>query len=356
MDLNPWLELIEEPSISMAIAVVVTVLMGIIAHAIVFAALGRSARKLETGLASLVVRYGRRPAFLMFPTVALLVVWPSLPLEEETSASLRRGLVLLFLGSMGWSMVAVLNVLGDYVVRRFRIDHADNLDNRRIQTQAQVLRRIAVFVTVLVTAGGMLMSIPSIRHVGISLFASAGIAGLAVGLAARATLSNLLAGIQVALTQPIRIEDVVIIEGEWGWIEEIRMTYVVVRIWDLRRMVVPISFFIENPYQNWTRTTADILGSVFIYVDYSVPFEALRSEFRRILEASGMWDGKVCVMHVTEAKEYTVEVRALMSAPSSPEAFELRCHVREKLIEFVRESYADSLPRLRTQLDVSSAA
>jgi small-conductance mechanosensitive channel len=326
------------------------VVAGIAAHAALFAVLARGAARMKSSVTDLIVRYCRRPGYLMFPTVAVLIAWPSLALPDEIAVAGRRAVVLLFVFSIGWAIVAVINVVGDFVAGRHAIDHADNLDARRIQTQTQVLRRIGVVLTVLVTAGIMLMSIPSVHHIGVSLFASAGVAGLAVGLAARATLSNIVAGIQVALTQPIRIEDVVIVEGEWGWIEEIRTTYVVVRIWDLRRLVVPISYFIEKPYQNWTRTTADILGSVFLHVDYHVPFEALRSEFRRILEGSGMWDGKVCVMHVTEAKERTVEIRMLMSAPSSPQAWELRCHVREKLIEFVRDNYPDSLPRLRAEV------
>lgn len=348
-------QMLSEPVIRLVAQIGAPVLGSVGVHAGVFALLGRAARRTEIGLASLLVRHSRRPTFLMFPALAMLLAWPALPLSEDASAVLHRGPVLVFLASAGWTAVALINVVADFVVRRHRIDHADNLDARRIHTQTLVLRRIGVFLTVVITVGATLMSIPSIRAVGISLFASAGIAGLALGLAARATLSNLLAGIQVALTQPIRIEDVVIIEGEWGWIEEIGLTYVIVRVWDLRRLVVPISYFIEKPYQNWTRTTADILGSVFLHVDYSVPFEELRAAFRRILESSGMWDGKVCVMHVTEAKEYSVEVRMLMSAPSSPEAWELRCNVREKLIEWVRAEYGgEALPRMRTRVEVSN--
>ena len=194
------------------------------------------------------------------------------------------------------------------------------------------------------------MTFPSIRHLGESLFASAGLAALVAGLAARSTFSNLIAGVQIAFTQPMRLDDVVIVEGEWGWIEEIRTTYVVVRIWDLRRLIVPLSYFIEKPFQNWTRQTADLLGTVFLYTDYTVPVEEVRQEIHRVLESSKRWDGKVWGMQVTNASERSMELRALMSAPNASVAFELRCFVRERLIQFLQEKYPQSLPKTRAEL------
>jgi small-conductance mechanosensitive channel len=193
------------------------------------------------------------------------------------------------------------------------------------------------------------VSIPSIRNIGISLFASAGIAGLAVGLAARPALSNIVAGIQIALTQPIRLEDAVVVEGEWGWVEQINLTFAVIRIWDLRRLIVPISYFIEKPFQNWTRTTADILGSVMLYMDYSVPLDEIRAEFGRAVRESKYWDGKVEVVHVTDCTDKAMQIRLLMSAASSPDAWELRCAVRERLIGYLQRHYPQSLPRIRVE-------
>jgi small-conductance mechanosensitive channel len=190
-----------------------------------------------------------------------------------------------------------------------------------------------------------------VRQFGASILASAGIAGIVVGFAAQRSIATLLAGFQIALTQPIRIDDVVIVEKEWGRIEDITLTYVVVRVWDLRRLVVPITYFIEQPFQNWTRSSADILGTVFLYVDYSVPLEPLRAEFTRILEHSRFWDGKVNVLQVTNAKEQTLEIRALASAADASLAWDLRCEIREKLITFVQQTFPDSLPRLRASLD-----
>ena len=199
----------------------------------------------------------------------------------------------------------------------------------------------------------MLMTFSAVRQIGVSILASAGILGVVLGFAAQKTLGNLIAGIQIALAQPIRLDDAVVVENEWGWIEEITLTYVVVRIWDLRRLVLPISYFIEKPFQNWTRNSADILGSVFIYADYTVPVEEVRAELGRILKESPHWDKKVNVLQVTDATEHTVKLRALMSAADSPTAWNLRCETREKLLEFLQKKYPQSLPRTRVELQKS---
>ena len=238
---------------------------------------------------------------------------------------------------------------------KYRVDVSDNLAGRRVRTQIHVLRRIFIVVVVIVTAAVMLMTFPAIHELGTSLLASAGLAGLIVGMAMKPTLSSLLAGLQIALTQPIRIDDVVIVQGEFGWIEEIETTYVIVRTWDLRRLVVPLSYFIENPFQNWTRKTADLLGTVFVYVDYSVPVEEVRQELHRILESSPLWDGKVWGLQVTNASEQAVEIRALMSAPNAPKAWDLRCYVRESLIKFLQERFPESLPKMRAEVHGLSA-
>ncbi len=198
------------------------------------------------------------------------------------------------------------------------------------------------------------MTFPSIRTVGTSLIASAGLAGLILGMAMWPTLASLIAGIQIALTQPIRIEDVVVVEGEWGWIEEIGTTYVVVRIWDLRRLVVPMSYIIEKPFQNWTRVTANLLGTVFLYVDYSVPVDEVRQELHSILKASGMWDGETWGLQVTDAGQHTLKLRALMNAPDDSKAWDLRCYVRESLIKFLQQRYPESLPKTRAEVQIAA--
>ncbi len=284
------------------------------------------------------------------PLLALLSVIPWLPLPPYVLQHVNHTVGLAFIASIGWLAIAMLDVLRDYISRRDALGLSDNLAARRVRTQVQVLRHIAVVVIVTLTIAIMVMTFPNVRHLGESLFASAGLAAVVAGLAARTTLSTLLAGVQVALTQPIRLEDVVIVEGEWGWVEEITTTYVVVRVWDLRRLIVPLSYFIEKPFQNWTRNTADLLGTAFIYTDYTVPVNEVREELHRILQSSGMWDGKVWGLQVTNATEHTLELRALMSAPGSSAAWDLRCHVREKLIAFLQEHHPQSLPRVRAEV------
>jgi len=219
-----------------------------------------------------------------------------------------------------------------------------------------VLRRVLVVVILIVGLSVMLMTFPTVRQFGATLFASAGLAGLVVGMAARPALANLLAGLQIAMTEPIRIDDVVIVDGEWGRIEEITTTYVVVCIWDLRRLIVPLSYFIEHPFQNWTRQTADLLGTVSIYADYTVPVEEVREELHRILDGSEQWDRKVWGLQVTDATERTMTLRALMSAPDSSKAWDLRCLVRERLIAFLQAKHPQSLPRARAEVHGLSPA
>ena len=287
------------------------------------------------------------PLQVLLPVLAMSVALASLDITTGIGRHLLRIFNVLGIVLAGWLAVRAVRGFVGYFLDEYSIDHADNLEARRLQTQFRVLGRVMIFVVVLVTAAGVMMAIPSIRHIGVSVFASAGIAGLALGLAARPALGNLIAGIQIAITQPIRIEDAVVVEGEWGWIEEIHLTYVVVRIWDLRRLILPISYFIEKPFQNWTRTTADILGSVILHMDYSVPVDEIRAEFARAVRASAHWDGKVDVVHVVDCTDKTMQIRLLMSAASSPGAWELRCEVRERMIDYLQRHYPDSLPRIR---------
>ena len=341
--LTPWLI-----SGGILAAVVFGVLVG---HWLIYRLLEGLAARTPGSLDNSFVRYSRKPVKLILPLLAAVVMLPTLPLTRAVLGPLRHVVGLGLIAATAWLCVSLLGVLDDAVARKFRIDVKDNLSARRVQTQVRVLQRIAVAVIVIVTASIMLMTFPTIRQVGTSLLASAGLAGLVLGLAARSTLENLLAGVQVALTEPIRIDDVVIVEGEWGRIEEILTSYVVVRIWDLRRLVVPISYFIEKPFQNWTRTSADLLGTVYLYVDYKTPIEPVRQELGRILDHSrDLWDGKVCVLQVTDSKERTLELRALMSAGDSGAAWDLRCRVREKLVDFLQKNYPECLPRTRAEL------
>lgn len=256
---------------------------------------------------------------------------------------------IVFVAAIGWLLIKFSHAIRDRLYRKYDIDQANNLRQRKARTQIQFIHRLTCVIISIIGLSIILMSFDSVRQIGTSILASAGVAGLIIGFAAQRSIANLLAGLQIAFTQPIRIDDVVIVEGEWGRIEEINMTYVVVSIWDQRRLVLPISYFIEKPFQNWTRVSADLLGSVFIYTDYTLPVDALRKELTRILENEGaaLWDKRVNVVQVTDTTERTMVIRALVSAGDSSQAWELRCLVREKLVRFIQENYPDALPKIR---------
>ncbi len=324
---------------------------GLAAHAAVFAVLRRVAGRTGSITDDSLVKHARSPARALFPLTAVLMALPLVSLPAAVSAAVRHGVLLGLIAAAAWLAVSLTSVFDDVVLSKYPIDAGDNLAARQMRTKTFVLRRVIVIGITVFALSLMLMTFPAIRNIGISLFASAGVAGLAVGMAARPMLSNVIAGIQIALTEPISIDDVVIVEGEWGWIEEIGSTYVVVRIWDLRRLVVPLSYFIEKPFQNWTRRTADILGSVFVYTDYTVPVDEVRKELLRVLQASDLWDGKVWGLQVTNATDRSMELRALMSSSDSSKSWDLRCHVREGLIRYLQEQYPQGLPRVRAELE-----
>jgi len=279
--------------------------------------------------------------------LAMIVAIPVAPLRPDTAALLARLMGVAVIGLIGWAAIIALHIAADLYLRRFRLDIDDNLLARKHNTQVRVLARTIDVLLVILTLSAALMTFPAVRQYGLSLFASAGVAGIVVGLAARPVLSNLMAGVQLAMTQPIRLYDAVIVENEYGTIEEITSTYVVVKLWDLRRMIVPLTYFIEKPFQNWTRENSSLVGNVMIYLDYGAPVGLIREKFAAILKESHRWDGQVSSVQVTDFKEGTMELRLLMSARSSGQAFDLRCEVREKLIDFLQREHPEALPRSR---------
>ena len=331
------------------VVVALTVLAGLAAHGIAFRLLTR-VLSTSTGVAGSLVRKARRPLRLGFVLLSLVIVLPWVDLPRGWQSSLQHAALVLLIVLVGWTAILLVNHFAERSMRRYRLDTDDNLAARKYVTQVRVLRRTAVIVLVIVTTGAVLLTFDSVQRYGVSLFASAGAAGLILGFAARPVLANLIAGIQIAITQPIRIDDVVIVEGEWGWIEEIFATYVVVRIWDWRRMVVPLSYFIEKPFQNWTRESASIIGAVFWYMDYTVPVTEVRAKLEEIVKASPHWDGQVVNLQVTDTDKDTIHLRGLMSARTSPQAWDLRCEVREKLIDWLQTEHPGALPRLRGEL------
>jgi len=306
------------------------------------------------GLGRLTWRSAFIPAFLSLEqwpaavTGALAVFAVSFPFGQVTTDIMpQKLLAVAIIGAVVWFFLRLVAVFQEIVYAWYPVDQADNLQERKARTRFQYIRYILTFAIVTVGIGGIFLQFDSLRTVGTGLLASAGVVGIIIAFAAHQTLGNLLAGFQIAFAQPFRIDDVVIVEGEWGRIEEITFTYVVVRIWDQRRLVLPISYFITNPFQNWTRTTAEIMGTVFLYVDYSVPVGRVREELQRIVASTDLWDRRVAGLQVTDTSERTVTLRALVSARNASDAWDLRCLVREKLIAFLQSEYPDALPRLR---------
>lgn len=289
----------------------------------------------------------RKPVLVLLIGFALSLVQPALLLPEEGLRAWSRASGIVVPALLGWLIVATLGVAADLMKAGADISVADNLQARRKRTRIDILHRIAIFVVLLVTFCFMLMSIPSVRNIGVTLIASAGLAALAVGAAAQPALKNLIAGLQMAFTEPIRIDDVVIVGGEWGRIEEIRLTYVVVKLWDERRLIVPVAKFLEESFQNWTRQTSAILGSVFWYLDPETDISRLRAKLLALVKDNPRWDGRFCNLQVTDTKPEAIEVRALMTAKDASTAFDLRCDVREALLRFIRCEMPTAIVRHR---------
>jgi len=289
----------------------------------------------------------RNPVRMLLFLLFFRLTAPVLDLSEKVQIITGQLFGLLFITALAWLTIQGMSVVEDLVLSRYNMDLADNLSARKMHTQVRFIKRLLITVIVVIAGASMLMVFDKVRQLGTSILASAGLVGIVVGLAAQRTISNILVGLQIALTQPIRLDDVVIIEKEWGRIEEITATYVVVKIWDERRLIVPTSYFTEKPFQNWTRVSAQLLGTVFLYLDYTVPVAAIRQELHRILQESKLWNGKVGLVQVTDATAQAMEIRLLLSADDASLSWDLRCEVREKMITFVQAHYPESLPKIR---------
>ncbi len=295
-----------------------------------------------------IVKLVATPLKILVLIISLYIIYQYFKNRFDIEGGNFAYIVLVF--SITWLGIAIVKSIKHFVLSSYNISNPDNLKARKIHTQMRVFERLLIFLLIFIGFAAALLSFEKVYEIGLSLLASAGIAGIIIGFAAQKSLSLLLAGFQIAITQPIRLDDAVIVENEWGWIEEITLTYVVVKIWDKRRLVVPINYFIEKPFQNWTRTSADIMGTVFIYVDYGFPVEEMRKAMNRILPTIPEWDGEVNVLQVTDCTEKTMELRALVSAKNSPQAWDLRVRLREELITFIQTDFPQYLPKSRVDL------
>jgi small-conductance mechanosensitive channel len=331
------------------------ILAALLAYALIVRIVRRTLGARHPYLRSLLAR--TKGTFLIaLMMAALAIVLPMAPIDPVAASRVSGLLHVAFVALTGWMAITAVDIGARLYLQRFQLDIENNLLARKHVTQVGILTRLADILIVMITLATALMSFESVRQIGVSLFASAGVAGLAVGLAARPLVSNFIAGVQIAITQPIRLHDGVFLEGEYGVVEEITTTYVIVKLWDWRRIVLPLSYFIEKPFQNWTRETSALIGAVFLYLDYTAPVEKLRAKLMEIAHASPLWDGGVVVLQVSDAKERTLELRALISARSVMAAWDLRCEVRERLIAYLQAEYPEALPRTRAEVVDGSMA
>jgi small-conductance mechanosensitive channel len=323
-------------------------------HKILFRAATRIVAGKDLFWRSLVSRT-EGPTRLAAMIVAISAAATVAPLTDAETGVVRHILLLGFIALLGWVALTALHIWMTVYLRRFTLDAEDNLLARKHVTQTRILRRVVATLIVMIALSAALMTFEEVRQYGISLLASAGAAGLVIGLALQPMLKNMIAGIQLAVTQPIRIDDAVLVENEWGNIEEITATYVVVRLWDWRRLVLPLSYFIEKPFQNWTREGSALIGTVFLYVDHTAPVAEMRRKLDEIAKASPLWDGQVAGLQVTDFREQVMEIRMLVSARASGSAFDLRCEVREKMIAWLQQAHPHALPRWRGELQPPDA-
>jgi small-conductance mechanosensitive channel len=334
-----------------AIFVFCTVLvLANVGHYILFRLLRRRKETTHQRLGWRLHQYLGKPARAIFLLTCLLIVLPTIPgLPDNIEAVLRQAFIMLVVVALGWFAVGCIYVLQSILLQRYDLSDENNIRARRIHTQFQVFRRILITFVVIIDIGALLWTFndPRIWHYGSGLLASAGIASLIIATAAKSTASNVFAGLQIALTEPLRLDDVVVVQGEWGRVEEINSSYVVIKIWDLRRLVVPLNYFIENSFQNWTRESSAILGTAFLYVDYSIPVEDLRRQLEAIVHPSPLWNKQVCGLQVTNLTDRSMELRCLMSSRNASENFDLRCLVREKMTAWIQQNYPDAFPITR---------
>lgn len=326
----------------------VAILLGILLRYIIHKVFIMLSRWWDLIIIKSTIKHLHQPIAIFIPLLFLIFSLDLMVLPVKVRLPIEKVLEIVLTVTFAVILVQIINILEDYFYLKYDLNKENNLKERKIRTQLQFVRKFIVSLIILVTAAIILLSFESMRKIGAGLLTGVGIGGIIIGFAAQKSLGNLLAGFQIAFTQPIRIDDVIIVEGEWGKVEEITLTYVVVNIWDQRRLILPITYFIEKPFQNWTRVSADLLGTVFLYLDYTIPIEPLRQELTRLLNSNPLWDKRVNVVQVTDSnKDGSIEVRFLMSASNSSKAFDLRCYVREEMITFIQTKYPESLPKKR---------
>ena len=342
------LNLLEESTWRVAVMATLAVVLALLVHRAGGIVILRLTRHLP--MSNAVALQCWQPARLALPLLALQAIWQAaadkLPLIDQV----RHGNALLLLAALTWLVQRAVGGVAKGIIAQHPLDVENNLNARRVHTQTRLLARTLSLMVLVAGLSLMLMTFPGARQVGTSLLASAGVIGIVAGIAARPVFSNLIAGLQLALAQPMRIDDVLIVKGEWGRVEEITGTYVVLKIWDERRLIIPLQWFIENPFENWTRSNSQIIGTVFMWVDYRMPLAPLREAAQRACDAAPEWDRRLCLLQVTEAGERNMQLRLLITSATSGLNWDLRCKLREALIDFMQRDYPQFLPLMRAEL------
>ena len=336
------------PFLLSTLIIILTIMAGEILNFVLFKIISKfPARENENNEVLKLIRFTGK---FVTPFILLLIISPSLKIPPETTSIIKQFIGIFIIIFITWLAIKLVFLFKYFFLKKYNINAVDNLEARKIHTQFNVIEKILIVIILIISISSILMSFRPIRQFGVSLLASAGIMSIIIGIAAQKSLSSILAGIQIALTQPIRIDDVVVVEGEWGRIEEITLTYVSVKIWDQRRLILPINYFLEKPFQNWTRISADLLGTIFLYLDYTIPVDEIRKELDTILADNHLWDKKVKSVQITNLTEKSAEVRLLVSAENSSKLWDLRCLVREKMLTFLQENYPEHLPVIRVEM------
>jgi small-conductance mechanosensitive channel len=336
-----------------ALAFIVAIAAAELVHFILYACLRRAQKWRPTFSAGLFIRHTSGPAHPLLILFAITIALDQLGTEGWGTDLVQHLIEIGYIAAFTWLTIGLLEIAHAFIVARLPEDIRDDVRARRVRTQVFLLRQIMIWLLAFIGFAAILMTFPSIRNLGAGLFASAGVAGLVLGMAARPTLGNLIAGIQIALTEPIRIDDSVVVEGQSGRVVEVNTTYVVIRLWDLRHLIVPISHFIEKSFENSSRYSSDMIGAVDMQMDYTVPVQRLREQYEIVLQSSPLWDGKTNLVQVNDFKDSTVEIRFLMSAASSSAMRDLRCYVREKMLDYLQREHPSALPKVRSEVSVS---
>jgi len=332
---------------------ILSILIGFLLRLVFYQFLKSYAKREKSKFVKSALFHLDRRTMFFFPILVFWALQPAIEFPEPYDTILYKITQAILLLNFGWLLLKLLDVLEDLAHEYYQEELHDYIKERKVRTQIEFFKRVTGVLIVLIVIASVLMTFDGVRKIGTTMLTSAGVAGVIIGIAAQKTLANVIAGIQIAFTQPIKIDDSVIVENEWGTIEEITLTYVVVRVWDKRRLVLPITYFVERPFQNWTRSSAELLGTIMLYVDYSLPIDSLRDQLSKILAEEQLWDQQASVVQVVDTTERTMVLRVLVSSDSAPNTWTLRCSVREKLINYIQDNHPEALPKSRLTLSNS---